>query len=258
MTNRLTSWVSSRIHSNRISRFQFVGLAALMFLVLAAVPHRVAAQQAEPSVGSEPAASASKAATEEKPTQEEQNEQFLVGGPIVKWTARTFNVSVVTASNIYQVVNFLALVLLIGVPLVRVLPKIFRKRSQTLGHNLRTAREATQEANGRLRAVEEKLAGLGDEIKKLQAQVEQESLEDEKRVKASLAEESSRIVESTEQELNVAVAHARRSLRNFAADLAIEQAARQMTLTAESDRALIAEFIGNVAGNGAKSEGGQK
>ncbi len=111
---------------------------------------------------------------------------------------------------------------------------------------MQEARKATEDANSRLRAVEEKLAGLDGEIKKLQAQVEQESLEDEKRVKASLAEESARIVESAEQELNVAVAHARRSLRHFAADLAIEQAAKQMTLTPEADRALIGEFIGSI------------
>lgn len=226
--------------------------------MLFAAPLTLAAQEAATAPSGETAAAASKPASEEHPSQEEQNKQFLIGGPIVKWTARTFNTSVETASEIYQIANFVMIALLIGVPLVRVMPKIFRKRAQTLTHNLQTAREATEQANVRLRAVEEKLAGLGDEIKKLQAQVEQESLEDEKRVKSSLAEESARIVESAEQELNVAVAHARRGLRNFAADLAIEQAARQMELTPEADRALISDFISGVKSNGSSSEGGQK
>lgn len=226
--------------------------------MLFAAPLTLAAQEAATAPSGETAAAASKPASEEHLSQEEQNKQFLIGGPIVKWTARTFNTSVETASEIYQIANFVMIALLIGVPLVRVMPKIFRKRAQTLTHNLQTAREATEQANVRLRAVEEKLAGLGDEIKKLQAQVEQESLEDEKRVKSSLAEESARIVESAEQELNVAVAHARRGLRNFAADLAIEQAARQMELTPEADRALISDFISGVKSNGSSSEGGQK
>jgi F-type H+-transporting ATPase subunit b len=251
LTNRLRSSLSTRSFSDRIAHYLILGLAAFL---LTAAPLRLIAQEAAPAAGSEPAATESKPAAEERPSQEEQNKAFLVGGPMVKWTAKTFNTSVETASTIYQLVNFLVIVLLIAVPLARVMPKIFRKRSQTLGANLQTARQATEEANARLRAVEEKLAGLDGEIKKLQAQVEQESLEDEKRVKASLAEESARIVESAEQELNVAAAHARRSLRNFAADLAIEQAAKQMTLTPESDRALIAEFIGSVA----NSDGGQK
>jgi F-type H+-transporting ATPase subunit b len=251
LTNRLTSSISSRGFSNRISSFLLLGLAALM---LSAAPLRLIAQEAAPAAGSEPTAAESKPAAEERPSQEEQNKAFLLNGPMVKWTAKTLNTSVETASLIYQVVNFLVILLLIAVPLARVMPKIFRQRSQTLGANLKTARQATEDANARLRGVEEKLAGLDGEIKKLQAQVEQESLEDEKRVKASLAEESARIVESAEQELDVAAAHARRSLRNFAAELAIEQAAKKMTLTPEADRALIAEFIGSVA----KSDGGQK
>ncbi len=61
-------------------------------------------------------------------------------------------------------------------------------------------------------------------------------------------------MEAAEQELSVAAAQAQRGLRHFAADLAIEQAARQMTLSPETDRALIAEFIGSVA----EADGGQK
>jgi len=147
-------------------------------------------------------------------------------------------------------------VLLVGIPVVRVLPKIFHKRSQTLGSSLKTAREATADANARLSAVEAKLAGLDDEIKKFRAEVEQESLGDEARIKASLADESARIVQAAEQELSVAAAQARRGLRNFAADLAIEQAAKQMVLTPETDKALIAEFIGQVSGDAA-GKGGQ-
>ncbi len=251
MTYRLTTSTPSRSFYHRISRFLVLGLAALL---LTAAPIKLRAQQAAPGTGDHAGAMLGTAAIEEKPTQEEQNKQFLIGGPIVKWTAQKFNTSVETASVIYQVLNFVIIFLLVVIPLARIMPKIFRKRSQTLGANLQEARKATEEANARLRAVEEKLAGLGDEIKKLQAQVEQESLEDEKRVKASLAEESARIAEHTEQELNVAVAHARRSLRHFAADLAIEQAARQLTLTPDADRALINEFIGNVADH----DGGHK
>jgi F-type H+-transporting ATPase subunit b len=127
---------------------------------------------------------------------------------------------------------------------------VFHKRSQTLVHSLKTAREATADANARLSAVETKLAGLDNEIKKFRAQVEVESLEDEARIKATITEESARIVQAAEQELSVAAAQARRGLRHFAADLAIEQAARQLTLTPETDRALIAEFIGQVSSDG--------
>ncbi len=138
-------------------------------------------------------------------------------------------------------------------------PRSFASARRPCVHSLQTAREATAEANARLSAVEAKLAGLDDEIRKFRAQVEAESHEDEARIKAALAEESARIVQAAEQELSVAAAQARRGLRHFAADLAIEQAAKQLVLTPETDKALIAEFVGQLSspapGNGLKKRG---
>jgi F-type H+-transporting ATPase subunit b len=229
----------------------------LFLMVLAAAvavaPVRLAAQESTPAVTSQAAAPA--AAAEAPKSQEEQNKVFLLEGPIVKWTAKTFGLTTETASGIFQFINFGIIVLLVGIPVIRILPKIFHKRSQTLVANLKTAREATEAANARLSAVEAKLAGLDDEIKKFRAEVERESLEDEARIKAALADESARIVQAAEQELSVAAAQARRGLRNFAADLAIEQAAKQMILTPETDKALIAEFVGQVSRDAAGKGG---
>jgi F-type H+-transporting ATPase subunit b len=152
-------------------------------------------------------------------------------------------------------INFAIILFAVTIPLTRAMPKIIRKRSQTLSQDLSSARQATAEAQARLSAVEAQLAGLGEEIKKLSAQVEQESREDEKRIKASLGEESARIVAAAEQEINMAVTQAKRGLRNFAADLAIGQAEKQIALTPETDRALIAEFVAGVAGAAAGKGG---
>ena len=51
------------------------------------------------------------------------------------------------------------------------------------------------------------------------------------------------MVSAAEQEIVSAAAQARRGLQRFAADLAIEQGTKQLVLTPETDRALIAEFI---------------
>ena len=224
------------------------------------VPLRLAAQSPAPATTTAAAAPASAAAPDAakpetaKPdapkTQEEQNNVFRLEGPIVKWTAKTFNLEAETAARIFEFLNFGIIVLLVGIPIARILPKIFHKRTTALGANLKTAREATTDANARLSAVEAKLAGLDDEIKKFRAEVERESLEDEARIKAAIKEESARIVQSAEQELSVAAAQARRGLRHFAADLAVEQAAKQINLTPETDRALIAEFVSGAAKGG--------
>ena len=228
---------------------------AVLAAGVATAPLRLSAQESAPAATTQ-AAAPNTAAAEAPKSQEEENKVFLLEGPVVKWTARTFNMSVEAAANLFLFINFGLIVLLVGIPIVRILPKVFRRRSQTLVANLQTAREATEAANARLSAVEANLAGLDDEIKKFRAEVEQESLADEARIKASLAEESARIVEAAEQELNAAAAHAQRTLRHFAADLAVQQAAKQMVLTPETDRALIAEFVSGTTAKAA-NKGGQ-
>lgn len=169
--------------------------------------------------------------------------------PIVQSIGRKMGMDVETTARVFEAINFLIIILAIVIPIVRIVPKVLRKRSETLSQDIKTAREATADANARLSAVEARLAGLDAEIQKYRAQIEQDSLEDEKRIKATIEEESVRIVAAAEQEIAVAAAQARRGLRHFAADLAIEQAEKQLVLTPETDGALIDEFIAG-AGKG--------
>ncbi len=209
----------------------------------------VAQSMQVPAAGEAPKAEAPK-------TQEEQNEAFLTEGPIVKWLAKTLNVDKKTASTIFVFINFGVIVLLIGVPLYKALPKLLRARGEKVRNDLEAARKATAAAQARLNAIETKLAGLDGEIAQIRAQVEEESKQDEARIKAAIGEESARIVAAAEQEIESSAAQARRGLRHFAADLAIEEAAKQLTFSAETDRALMAEFLSDAALGG--TNGGQK
>jgi F-type H+-transporting ATPase subunit b len=215
-----------------------------------------------------PAASASEAAKPEAADSEQaQTNVFRLEGPVVRWTAKTFHLSPETAATTFEIINFLIVVLGLGYPLARWLPGFLRGRKEKLRSDLDSARKAVSDASTRLSAIEAKLAGLDGEIAQIRAQVEAESLEDEKRIQSSLQQESARIVAAAEQEIGASAAQARRSLRNFAADLAISQAAEQLVLSAETDQALIAEFLSDAAlnpdtaldpapGDGAK-QGGQ-
>jgi F-type H+-transporting ATPase subunit b len=232
-----------------------LAVAALMF-----APSRAAAQQ---SATGTPAASApanGSGAAQPAPatsstTSEDDGDAAFLHSPVVQSVARILHLKLDTTVAILLGINFAIIFFAIAVPLTRTMPKVLRKRSQTLSQDLSTARQATADAQARLSAVEAQLAGLGEEIKKLSAQVEQESVEDEKRIKASLGEESARIVAAAEQEISTAVTQAKRGLRSFAADLAIGQAEKQISLTPETDRALIAEFVAGVAGDAAGKGG---
>jgi F-type H+-transporting ATPase subunit b len=239
-------------------RFFSLALLALLTIAPAAVPVRAFAQEtpAHHHLG----AAGNPAATETPQKEEHQEESFL-NAPVVHELAGFMHVSEPTARTIFLAFNFAIIFFAIAIPLVRMMPKIFRKRSQILSGELEMARKATEEARQRLSAVEAKLAGLDQEIAQFRTQVEQESQEEEKRIKSSLKEESERIVTSAEQEIGAAAMQARRALRVFAADLAIEHAEKQLALTPEADRAVINEFIGHfedeVAVEGAGS-GGKK
>jgi len=234
---------------------RILGLALLA--ALAAVPvamPRAAVAQSSPNGQQKSAAAPAQAnsqATEAK--QSESEEDQLLNSKNVQTIARVLHLSVPTARTIFLIINFAIIFLAIVIPLFRFMPKVLRKRSETVRHGLETARKASEEARQRMSAVEAKLAGLDKEIAAFRAQVEQDSLEDEKRIQAALKEDSERIVAAAEQEIGAAAAHARRTLQRFAADLAVERATQQVALTPEADRALIHEFIGQVAAtDGAK------
>jgi F-type H+-transporting ATPase subunit b len=224
---------------------------------LAIVPVCVAAQNADQPVASPassqqaaPGQSGGSSAKPKAETAEEDEESTYLHTPLVASIGRALHLSVETTAKVFLFVNFAVIALAIVIPIAKILPKIIRKRSTTLSQNLETARKTTADANARLGAVEAQLSRLDEEIAKIRAQVEQESLQDAERIKATIEEERTRIVSSAEQEINVAAAQAKRSLRHFAADLAIDRAVRQLVLTPETDRALIAEFVSETAKNG--------
>lgn len=192
---------------------------------------------------------------EESNPEEEQIKGFL-HAPAVKAVARFLHLSVNATDNIFLGINYAIIFLVILIPLGRFMPKVIRKRNQTLRHNLESARKLTEEATARLNAVEAQLAKLGDEIGKFRSEVEAELKNDEARIKDTIEEESARIVAAAEQEISLAGVQARRELRKFAAELAVEHAARQMALSPEADRALVAEFAENISHQQNGSSGG--
>jgi F-type H+-transporting ATPase subunit b len=216
----------------------------------------LAAQESTPAATSEAASPANPDAAKPESDEEKQVNAFRLEGPVVKATAKALNIPVNTAATLFEFLNFAIIVVGVGYPLFKFLPKTLTGRKKALGESIDTARKATEEANSRLSAIEAKLASMDAEVAKFRDEVEREAKDDEARIKASLEEESVRIVQAAEQEIASAAAVARRGLRNFAADLAIDHASRQLNLTPEADRALIAEFAGGMAA-GEKKQGGQ-
>ena len=248
------------MHSRFTAPILRIALLAALAAALTAAPFRAVAQQpasAQQSVSAvRPAQAAAQPKPEAAPKSEQDQNNVYLHAPVVKTIARLLGLDVETAARIFEGINFAIIVLAIGIPLFRILPKVLRKRAETVRDDIESARKATEDANARLSVIEAKLSGLDGEIAQIRALVEEESKQDEARIKSTIGEESARIIASAEQEISSSAAQAKRSLRHFAADLAIEQAAKQLILTPENDQALIAEFLGDAALHGA-NKGGQ-
>ena len=255
----MREFMSHLHYSFRVNR---VLLLAALVVGLTVTPIRLLAQAsasaATPVAQTSAASSTSEAATkpEAADSEQAQTNAFRLEGPVVKWTAKTFNMSLETTASIFEILNFAIIFFGIGIPLFRWLPRFLRNRGEKLRSDLESARKTTAEASARLSAIEAKLSGLDGEIAQIRSQVEEESKQDEARIKSTIGEESARIVAAAEQEISVTAAQARRSLRHFAADLAIDQAAQQLVLTPENDHALIGEFLDDANLNLA-AKGGQ-
>ena len=161
---------------------------------------------------------------------------------MVQKLGHMMGMSTETAATTFEVLNFAVLAVLVGGFLIKALPGTFRSRNSAIQKHLVDARTATEEASARLNSVEDRLAALDGQIVEMRAQSERDSAADEVRIKASVEEERKKILASADREIAAATMHAQRQLQQYAAELAIEQAARKLVVSAETDRLLVQSF----------------
>jgi len=198
-------------------------------------------QQPAPTPAQQAGVAAAKDEHMDAPESNSQIEQYR-HSKSVQAIARMTGLKTETTAQIFEDFNSGVLIFAIAYFLFKLIPGLFRKRSETIQKDLSAARTATEDANRRLAAVEARLSRLGTEIEAIRQQAERDSVEDEKRIAAALEAERERIVASAEQEIAAVQAAAQRELKKFAADLAVDSAMHRIQLTADTDRALVREF----------------
>lgn len=152
------------------------------------------------------------------------------------------------AARLFEFINFAVLGIAIVWFLVKRMPGVLRARGEKIARDLTEARTVTEDANTRLSGVEQRLAKLDQDIAAIRAQAEADAQREEARMKAELESEKNRIIAAAEQEITSAGAHAQRDLKQYAAALAIEHAARSLNLTPENDRNLVENFAASLGG----------
>jgi len=223
-------------------------IAATLF---APVRHARAQQPASPSAGGGQRSSPEAQSPEKNKQEVDQNDAYL-HSPSVQKLGAMVGLNAEQAATAFTVANFIVLATLVGWFLLKTLPKTFRDRNTAIQKDLVDARTATEEANSRLSSVEERLKRLDEQIAALRAQADKDSALDEQRIKASVEEDKRKIIAAAEQEIAAATTLAQRQIKQYAAELAIDQAARKLVVTAETDRLLVQSFARRLTGDDSK------
>ena len=184
----------------------------------------------------------------EKNKQEQDQNEAYKHSAVVKTLGSKLGLTTDQAATAFEITNFVVLALLVAWLLIKTLPGAFRGRTSFIQKSLVDARAATEEANARLNSVEGRLAQLDTQIGELRARAESDLAAEEIRVRDAIEAERKKILAATEQEIATATTQARRQIQQYAAELAVDQAARKLTVSAETDRLLVRQFADRLAG----------
>jgi len=209
---------------------------SLILLLLLGVPTAVPRLHAQVTANS-----ASRAEQVDTPESSNQLESFR-HSPAVKKMAKHLGLSTELTAKIFEDINSAILIGAVLWGIFLFIPRMYRKRSETLARDVLNARTATAEAKERLAAVEERLSRLSIEIDAIRQQTERDAANDEKRIQEALEVEKQRLLASVDQEIEAAGASVRRDLKQYAASLAIDRASAELHISAADDRALIRAF----------------
>lgn len=178
------------------------------------------------------------------------SEEAMRNSWLVRWISNKTGISRDAAYWLCVVFNFAIVFFSVGFLLKKHLPVTFKNRNELIQKRLEEARQASEEARRRLAEVEGRLSRLDVEITEMQREAEENARAEERRVTATVEQERRRIVESAEQEIALAANAARRDLRAYAAELAVDMAEKRIQIGKEADQGLVREFTGSLGKDG--------
>jgi F-type H+-transporting ATPase subunit b len=206
-----------------------------------------AGRQEHPTLEGQLAEASSEAAHGGQHAEEDHHAAFKYS-PSVRWIARLTGLGPVSAYWLALSTNFIVVAGVIVWLWRSHAPQAFRSRTLEIQKGLEEARHSSREANRRLADVESRLGRLDSEIASLRSAAETEALAEEERLRAAAEEDRRKIVEAAEQDIEAASRLARRELKAYVAQLAVSLAEQRIRLDAGEDRALVNNFVEQLAG----------
>jgi F-type H+-transporting ATPase subunit b len=228
----------------------WISLALALALLAVIVPVGLRAQDGAKSaneVKSGQQAPTIKTKDEEKAKEEEDAVRHA---PAIKYIASKTGLSVDQAYWVCVGLNFAVVFGTIVVMLRKKLPGYFTGRTSTIQKGIEEARKASEEARVRLADVEGRLSRLDTEIAAMRREADENAKAEEQRILAAGEEERRRIVVSAEQEIEMTANAARRELKSYVSELAIELAEKKIRVNKDTDEALVRAFTAQMGKDG--------
>jgi F-type H+-transporting ATPase subunit b len=188
-------------------------------------------------------------ASKEAAGEHEENAEFKQSAS-VRWLARHTGMSTKTASWVFFLINFGIIAGLIVMLMKSKLPGWFRSQTEIIQQSLEEARHSSEEARSRLTEIEARLARIDAEISEMRASAESEAKVEEQRILAAAEADKQHIIAAAEQEIAAAARLARRDLKQYAAELAVDVAEHRIQVDAQTDRALVRNFASQFGKDG--------
>jgi F-type H+-transporting ATPase subunit b len=232
-------------------------LALLLFIAITLAPASARAQGPSKPAGSSPSAQAehepSQATGEVKNKDKEkagEESDPVRHSPAVRWISSKSGLTVDQAYWLCIGINFAVVFIFIVVMLRKKLPGYFTSRTAAIQKGIEEARKMSEEARRRLTEVESRLSRLDTDIAAMRNEAEENARAEERRIRATSEEERKRIVSSAEQEISMAANAARRDLKTYAAELAVNLAEEKIRVGKDADEALVREFTARLGKDG--------
>jgi F-type H+-transporting ATPase subunit b len=238
-----------------IQRVWVYAIVALLGIVIAPVGTVRAQESTNPASTAAPQGQAKPAQSAPKHEGEEQLEQggeadAIRNAPAVKWIARHTGLTTNQAYWLCIGLNFAVIFFAMAGLMRKMLPGYFQGRTATIQKGIEEARKMSEDARRRLAEVEGRLSRLDTEIAGMRREADENAKAEEQRLLAAGEEERRRIVASAEQEIEMAANTARRELKAYVADLAVQLAEKKIRVSKDADEALVRAFTAQMGKDG--------
>ena len=141
--------------------------------------------------------------------------------------------------------NFLLLVAGLGYLVAKMLPPLFKSRTEEIQKGIAEARAIKLDADRRAAEVDARTAALGADIERFRIEAKAEMQQEGERIRQETAAQIARLEHQAQQEIEMSGKIARRELKSYAAKLSLDLAEQRVRerLDPKTEQGLVDAFI---------------